>query len=246
MKPEIAYFSPEAIVFIDGSRAYDVDAVILGTGYDLRIPFLEASGEVTMKPKASARAHGLTTNLRYLFPLHQHIFSLSASHPTNALAFIGLPIFVSNCPSDLAQSVYVAHVIINGSLLGSREELLRELDASEEGLRARGYDPYHIGHRLVEGSTFDYQDDLIEWLKGRGAIPDDGTKFVEGWRREAGQYQYLRRGWKRVEDLGREREWLRGVETEAEWADMMKRLNEWQKDWERRQRLVFPEETIVF
>ncbi|KAG8215018.1 hypothetical protein J3R82DRAFT_8426 [Butyriboletus roseoflavus] len=246
VKPEIAYFTPDAIVFVDGSQAYDVDCVILGTGYDLRIPFLEASGEIAVKPKSTERDRGLTTNLRYLFPLHQHIFSLSASYPTNALAFIGLPILVANCPADFAQSIYVAQIIANGSLLGSREELLEEVDASEDDLRSRGYDPYYVGHRMVEGSTFDYQDHLIDSLKDQGAIPNDGMKFVEAWRREVPGFQRLKRGWKRVEDLGWQRQWLSGVETEAEWADMMKRLDEWQKDWETREGLVFPEETIVF
>lgn len=220
--------------------------MILGTGYDFRIPFLEASGEVSVKPKSSERDRGLTTNLRYLFPLHQHIFSLSASYPTNALAFIGLPILVANCPSDFAQSIYAAKIIANASLLGSRESLLEELEASEDDLRSRGYDPYYVGHRMVEGSTFDYQDRLIGSLKDQGAIPDDGTRFVEAWRREAPRLQCLKRGWKRVEDLGWQREWLRGVETEAEWADMMKRLDEWQKDYEIRQGLVFLEETTLF
>lgn len=199
-----------------------------------------------MKPRSSERDRGLTTNLRYLFPLHQHIFSLSASYPTNALAFIGLPILVANCPSDFAQSIYAAKIFANASLLGSREALLEELDACEDDLRSRGYDPYYIGHRMVEESTFDYQDHLIESLKDQGAIPDDGMKFVEAWRREAANFRRLGRGWKRVEDLGRQREWLRGVETEAEWAGLMKRLDEWQKDWESRQRLVFPEGTALF
>ena len=123
--------------------------MILGTGYDLRVPFLEASGEIAVKPKSTERDRGLTTNLRYLFPLHQHIFSLSASYPTNALAFIGLPILVANCPSDLAQGMYVAQSIVNASLLGSREELLQELDASEDDLRSRGYDPYSTISAIV-------------------------------------------------------------------------------------------------
>ncbi|KAG9311854.1 hypothetical protein JVU11DRAFT_8106 [Chiua virens] len=230
--PEIAYFTPDAVVFADGSHRHDIDSVILGTGYDLRIPFLESSGEVAMIPKSSERGPGLTTNLRYLFPLHQHIFSLSASHPPNALAFVGLPILVSNCPSDLAQSIYVANAIVNASLLPSREEMLKELDGSEEDLRSRGYDPYYVGHRMVDNSSFDYQDHLIAQLKKQGAIPDDGVGFVEAWRRESEGYQFLKRGWKRVEDLGLQREWLRGVETEAEWADMMERLNVWQEEWE--------------
>ncbi|KIJ65097.1 hypothetical protein HYDPIDRAFT_89268 [Hydnomerulius pinastri MD-312] len=247
IKPEISHFTSDGVVFTDGSTALDVDYVILGTGYELRVPFLERGGEVLVTPKSSEPVdYALTTNLRYLFPLHQHIFSLSNSYPTNALAFIGLPILVANCPSDAAQSIYAAHIIANGSLLDSREELLQELEASEDNLRSRGYDPYYIGHRMVDGSTFDYQDGLIDYLKARGALPDDGTSFVEGWRREAGRYQYLKRGWKRVEELGQQREWLRGVETEAEWADMMTRLDRWQGGWEMQHGLVFPEERIIF
>ena len=221
--------------------------MILGTGYDLRIPFLEAGGELAVTPASRTRDRGLSTNLRYLFPLHEHVFSLSALYPTNALAFIGLPVLVSNCPSDLAQSVYAAKVIANASLLGPREALLAALDEREDDLRSRGYDPYHIGHRMVvEGSDFDYQDRLIEDLKVQGALPDDGVRFVEPWRREVRGYQYLRRGWKRVEELGLEREWLKGVETEVEWANLMKRLDAWQEEWKTSQGVVFPEETTVF
>ncbi|KAF9219777.1 FAD/NAD(P)-binding domain-containing protein [Gyrodon lividus] len=247
VKPEISYFTSDAVVFADNSRARDVESVILGTGYDLRIPFLENGGEVLVKSKSNERDDRvLTNNYRYLFPLHNHIFSLSPSYPTNALAFIGLPILVANCPSDSAQSIYAAHIIANASLLGSREELLEELDSNENDLRLRGYDPYYIGHRMVDGSTFDYQDGLINYLKKRGAIPDDGTNFVEDWRREAGAYQHLKRGWKRVGELGQEEAWLRGVKTEAEWADLMSRLNQWQKEWETRRGLVFTEETVIF
>ena len=220
--------------------------MVLGTGYDLRIPFLETTGEITVQPKSHQRERGLTTNLRYLFPLHEHVFSLAASYPTNALAFIGLPIFVSNCPSDVAQSKYAARIIANASLLPPREVLLDALDAHEDDLRSKGYDPYYIGHRLVDGSGFDYQDELIDSLKEHGAIPDDDTKFVEAWRRDASDYQYLRRGWMRVEELGLQREWLQGVETEGEWADMMRRLDEWQMGWETSQGLVFPKEVTVF
>ncbi|KAF8556462.1 hypothetical protein OG21DRAFT_636842 [Imleria badia] len=86
IKPEIAYFTPDAIAFADsdGSRAHGVDAVILGTGYDLRIPFLIATGELAVDPNLNAHHHSddklrLTTNLRHLFPLHQHLFFLSTS-----------------------------------------------------------------------------------------------------------------------------------------------------------------------
>ncbi|KAH7885815.1 hypothetical protein F5I97DRAFT_1927686 [Phlebopus sp. FC_14] len=247
VKPEISHFTTDGVVFIDIPVPVDVDSVILATGYDLRVPFLEEGGEVLVKPKSNdTDVHRLTTNLRYLFPLHQHIFSSSKSYPTNALAFVGLPILIANCPSDVAQSIYAAQVIANGSLLGSREALLEQLKDSEEDLRSRGYDPFYTGHRMVDGSSYDYQDGLINYLKERGALPDSTSKFVESWRREVAGYQYLRRGWTRVEHSGQQREWLRGIQTEEEWADLMRRLNNWQMEWETHHGLVFPNETVVF
>ncbi|KAF8842361.1 FAD/NAD(P)-binding domain-containing protein [Paxillus ammoniavirescens] len=246
-KPGISKFTAEGVVFSDGSVASDVDSVILATGYELLFPFLQAGGVVEVRPEAH-RLDGdnLITNLRYLFPLHQHIFSLSPSYPVNALAFIGLPELVQNCPSDTAQSIFAAHVIANPRLLASREELLQQLKDSEDTRQSGGTDPYSVGHTMLGNSNFDYQDYLIDYLKERGALPNDGRKFVEGWRRDARGYNYLKRGWNRVEELGEERKWLREVETEEEWADLMKRLDKWQEEWETQQGLVFPDEEFIF
>ncbi|KAF8556465.1 FAD/NAD(P)-binding domain-containing protein [Imleria badia] len=120
-RPEIAYFAPDTIVFADGSHAHGVDAVILGTGYDLRIPFLEVTGEFAVNLNARHRSdHRLTTN---------------TSSPSPR------PILVSDCPSDVAQSTYVAKARANASLLGPREVLLEVLYAREDALRS-GYDPF--------------------------------------------------------------------------------------------------------
>ncbi|KAI6024115.1 hypothetical protein BKA83DRAFT_4125480 [Pisolithus microcarpus] len=250
MKPEISHFTSDDVVFTDGSTAQDVNTILLGTGYDLRVPFLEESGEVIVNPGSNETGrHRLTTNLRYLFPLHRHIFSLSASYPTNALAFIGLQIMVYNCPSDTAQSIYTASIIANGSLLAPRTELLRELADDEEDLRRRGYDPYYIGHRMVDNSAFDYQDDLIETLRSKGGLPERNTSFVEAWRRDCVEYLgNLKRGWKRLEALGQAQEWLEGVESEEEWFDLMKRVSTWQRDWETEhdQLVVFSDDTLIY
>lgn len=236
IKPEISHFTDDAIIFIDGTSASDVDTILLGTGYELRLPFLAQGHAVRVDPEAQSNetyTQGLVTNLRYVFPLDKHIMSLCPHYPTNALAFIGLPIYVSNCPSDIAQSLYAVHSIVNSSLLPPRNELLRQLAAEEDRLRSLGYDPYHVGHRIlpVNGSAWDYQDELVGFLKREGAIPNDGKPFVEEWRRQ--DITYLKRGWERVKELGIQDEWLRGVKTEAEWANLMKRLNKWQAEWER-------------
>ncbi|KAG5653578.1 hypothetical protein H0H81_012085 [Sphagnurus paluster] len=237
-KPDISHFTAAGVVFRDGTTL-KVDAVLLGTGYEIRKPFLERGGVLVTDPHSRAHADKLATNTRYVYPLHQHLLSLSPAHPTNALAFIGLPSAIANCPSDIAQSLFVAHAILNGTLLPPRDELLRELARREEGLRRAGYDPYRQGHMLPVNTSSDYQDELVAFLKERGAIPDDGKKFVEQWRRDIFTYGYLRQGWKRIESLGLEREWLEGVETEAQWAELMARVNRWQEEWEKSNGIAF-------
>ncbi|KAF7985262.1 hypothetical protein HWV62_6391 [Athelia sp. TMB] len=247
-KPEISHFTHSEVVFVDGTVLADVDTVLLGTGYELRMPFLERGHALQVDRSAHSNTtytQGLVTNTRYLFPVHRHIFSLCPNHPVDALAFIGLPLYVSNCPSDIAQSLYAAHVIANPGILPSRKALLKELALEEERLRSLGLDPYHIGHRILprdNGTQWDYQDKLVADLKQQGAIPEDGKPFVEKWRREP--RPCLRRGWKRVESLGTEAEWLDGVESEGDWAGMMNRLNRWQCDWEEERGEVYPQELV--
>ncbi|KAF8168196.1 hypothetical protein B0H34DRAFT_779609 [Crassisporium funariophilum] len=241
VKPEILHFSSRGVVFKDNS-ILDPDIVLLGTGYELQKPFLYAGNAIISDPSArdnSSVNKALVTNSRYIFPLYRHILSLDPSYPTNALAFIGLPTSIANCPSDIAQSLFVANVIRDPTLLPPRPALLSELAAYEESLWNRGYDPYVIGHRMLNGTPSDYQDDLVDFLKDRGAIPNEGPKFVERWRRDIFTYQYLKRGWQRIEGLGIGAEWTNGVETEAQWADLMKRVNDWQRKWENKNGVGF-------
>ncbi|KAI1786840.1 FAD/NAD(P)-binding domain-containing protein [Ganoderma leucocontextum] len=239
-KPRIAHFNRTSVVFEDGSALHDVDALILGTGYEFRIPFLSAPHSSVLAvdkrtPFNATTAPTLVTNLRYIFPLHRHIFSLHPRIPPTALAFVGLPVLVANCPSDIAQSLLVVHAIANSSILPSRENMLAELVAREDKIRAEGLDPYYIGHRLVAESEtdHDYQDALVDYLKDVGALPQDGKKYVEPWRRLGRQNALLlKRAWERVQARGEESKWLDGVRSEDEWADLMGRLTEWQRAYE--------------
>ena len=69
-------------------------------------------------------------------------------------------------------------------------------------------------------------------ILSKGAIANDGKKFVEEWRRNSFEYNYMKRGWNRIEALGIGDEWVKGVSTEEEWSDLMQRVNAWQKDYE--------------
>ncbi|KIN95359.1 hypothetical protein M404DRAFT_165998, partial [Pisolithus tinctorius Marx 270] len=126
-------------------------------------------------------------------------------------------------------------------------ELLKQLADSEEDLRSRGYDPYYIGHRMVDNSTFDYQENLIDTLRSKGGLPDQTTNFVDPWRRECVRYwSNVKRGWKRLEALGLAEEWLEGIKSEEEWVELMRRVNAWQKDWETVHQVTFPDDKLIY
>ncbi len=103
VKPPISHFTNTSVVFEDGTSLTSVDSLVLATGYEFRVPFLSQSPpesgidfpvlEVAPSTTAnSTTAQVLTSNLRYIFPLYEHIFSLSPAHPPTALAFVGLPV----------------------------------------------------------------------------------------------------------------------------------------------------------
>ncbi|TFY66911.1 hypothetical protein EVG20_g4167 [Dentipellis fragilis] len=243
-KPRIQHFTERAVIFEDNSTLEHIDTVILGTGYENRIPFLTAGGHLNVIPGQSVplpqepESTHLSTNLRYIRPVYQHVLSLDTSYPLGALYFIGLPIFVANAISDTAQALFVAHTLADPSLLESRDTLLADLHAQEARLRAAGLDPAYIGHRLVgDTGAAQYQDGLVAYLQARGRggwpnIPVPGQRFTDEWRTFGrNETLFLRKAWMRVEEYGQESmdKWLDGVETEEEWADLMVRLVKWEE-----------------
>ena len=129
-KPKTKCFTSSSVQFDDGTEAFDIEVVILATGYGYRFPFLDPKDPynqpetelhtqgrhavVTTKTSARPRSEGeqrLTVNLQYLFPLDRHIVSLSTLHPLNALLFIGLPYNIANAAGDIAQSIFAGHLI---------------------------------------------------------------------------------------------------------------------------------------
>lgn len=250
---EVSHFTREGVHFVDGTVLTDVDSVLLATGYEQRKPFLEAGGVLTYDPSAhsnassSSRGGALVTNTNYIFPLHQHILSLSPQYPVNALSFIGLPTRIANCPSDYAQSLFAVQAIAKPWILPSRAKLLEELADREEDTRRAGLDPYVIGHAMLpdRATSNDYQDDIVDFLKQKAAIPDDGHKYVEEWRRNVFNYDYLKRGWKHLEALGVADDWVRDVKTERQWTDLMYRVNAWQESWEKENNIPFIDDTFA-
>ena len=123
-------FTSSSVQFEDGTEVFDVDIVVLATGYEYRFPFLDPSDPyhqpttelpnrephavVTTNASAFSRLEGeqrLTANLKYLFPIDRQMVSLSPLHPLNALFFVGLPIPIIHAPNDVAQCIFAGHLI---------------------------------------------------------------------------------------------------------------------------------------
>jgi hypothetical protein len=167
-KPVISHFTRDSIVFADKTEI-NVDSVILATGYQVRKPFLDAGHILATDPTANpnnTKTRALACNTHYIFPLHRHIFSLSPMYPTTALAFVGLPVAIANCPANTAQSIFIAHMIRDPGLLPSRKQMHDELELQEQESRNLGVDPYVQGHRMPNANrSNDYQDELLDYLK---------------------------------------------------------------------------------
>ncbi|KAI0050651.1 FAD/NAD-P-binding domain-containing protein [Auriscalpium vulgare] len=258
IKKQIDYFTPHGIVFVDNSTISDVDTVILATGYEYRFPFLTAGGHLDIVSDENEGEEHLTTNLRRLRPLYEHILSLDAAYPLGALYVVGLPIYINSGFNDAALGLFVAYTVAFPHLLASRTELLEHLRADEASQRAAGLDPPYVGHRLVRpGGATVYQDGLVEYLQVRGlaghpGVPPLGEKFTPPWRTYGMAHGgALRRAWTRVEEAGQGevRRWLEGVETEEDWADLIARLVEWEQGVEEEEgtsSLLAADEGYVF
>ena len=45
--------------------------------------------------------------------------------------------------------------------------------------------------------------------------------------------------------LGEAETWVKGVESEEQWSDLMYRVNSWQEDWERQNGVLFVKDFVV-
>lgn len=178
----------------DGTDLPDVDALILATGYEVRMPFLTAGGHLDeVDNKHPQPADRLTTNSYYIHPLYEHTLSLDMHYPLGALYFNGIVLYNptgefaagcacsetdNNCPgmTDYAQALFTAYTIADPTLLPSREELYMALKAREARVRAEGADPAHFGHKVNKGygplfghyAEGAHEDLLVHYLRDRG------------------------------------------------------------------------------
>ncbi|TFK48725.1 FAD/NAD(P)-binding domain-containing protein [Heliocybe sulcata] len=244
LKPRISHFTRTSIVFTDGTVLETPDdaktTVLLGTGFDTVVPWLP---QLTVSPNVDSSTTSLATNRRYIRPLFRHVLSLDPSIPSEALAFVGLPLWISNAPSDYAQGLLVAHAIADPSWLGSREELMHDLNKQEDALRLQGINPYRYGHAFAtEIESEAYLNGLIDLLRSRSPtklpafLSDPATPYMAPWRRHAREQTFfMRRGWLRAQAMGVERQFYEGARAEAEWVERMRMLEEWTREMEERE-----------
>ncbi|KAI0313786.1 FAD/NAD(P)-binding domain-containing protein [Amylostereum chailletii] len=242
-RPRVAELTKTAVRFADDTEVNDIDVLILATGYNIRIPFLSSGGHLEEVARSiTPVGDRLSTNMRYIRPLYEHVLSLDTSYPLGALYFNGLLTYNPTGVCTYAQALFAAYTIAEPALLQTRDELYTALLEREASTRAGGFDPAQFGHRVVPGyggrDGTPYQDVLVQYLQKRGlagqpGIPPSGVNFTEQWR-TYGLYNSSKilDAWKSVQGMGEEyeKEWVKGTETEEDYADMMTKLVKW---WEK-------------
>ncbi|KAI5478827.1 FAD/NAD P-binding domain-containing protein [Pseudohyphozyma bogoriensis] len=247
-KPKISHFTSSSIVFADGTSLTtspsDPISILLGTGYDLKVPFLrdlvECPFPSLFSDPTNAAPHALHTNGRYLRPLHYDTFSLDPKTPPEALSFVGLHSFISNAQASYVQGLYIGHVLAGGVVLPTREEMAGVLIGRETKMRERGIEPFKIGHKYPKaGEAEDYMDFLVSIVKSTSTISvpdflaDPDTPFVPAWRRKFALRTtafFLRKGWKRAVEQGVQKQFTESASTEEEWVEALERLEQWENE----------------
>ncbi|KAH7096635.1 FAD/NAD(P)-binding domain-containing protein [Auriculariales sp. MPI-PUGE-AT-0066] len=229
-----------------GSTLPEVDAVVLCTGYQVKVPFLTKGGfldEVDEVDGAQTQ-NQLTTNSRYIYPLYEHTLSLDSRYPVGALYISSLLTYNPTGSTSLAQGLFAAYTIADPTLLGTREELLAALKKREELVRQSGGDPAKLGHQVGVGygalfghrDAGPFQDLLVHSLRDRGlagypGIPEYGFNFTETWRVYAVVHTLsILEGWHTrlaAEGDAWEAEYTSGLRTEADYLDSMRRFVTW-------------------
>ncbi|KAJ7814120.1 FAD/NAD(P)-binding domain-containing protein [Mycena olivaceomarginata] len=202
----------------NGATLPDVDTIILATGYEVRVPFLSATGFLDETPPLNGDR--LTTN----WPLH---LTALRTHRRARLA-----------------ATFAAYTIANASLLGARDELRAALAQREQHVRNEaGVEPERYGHKVnsgygaEEGYAADgfYQDLLVRSLVARDprlagmpGIPRGGFNLTERWRVWVVEHtDRVLVGWHEMVDE-RGEGWEEGV---PDYMDTMRRFLEFWDDY---------------
>ncbi|GAA6035456.1 hypothetical protein JCM8097_000263 [Rhodosporidiobolus ruineniae] len=254
-KPRISHFTPDAVVFADGSAlpapADSPVSIILATGYSLSIPFLSPHllQHAPLSP-SSPPPGTLTTNGEYIRPLYRDLIALDPRLPPNALGIIGLPWHVAASQASYIQGLVLAHAFASedeAALLPEKcqEGALKALvEEEEERKKVDKVEPFEVGHNynFRPSQPEDYQDSLLALLRTRSSIPlpphlsSPSTPYVPAWRRWGrSETIKLRTAFAAAVAEGVEEQFRAEEGTEEEWVEVLERLRAYMQTSEKKE-----------
>lgn len=156
LKPHISYFTKMGVVFSDGTRVNNLDAVISCTGYDISFEFLKDEYILPVKDNA-------VSLYKQVFPPH---------HPKSTLAVVGL-IQSSGAffPAAELQARWATRVFKGLARLPSREGMLHDIGLEKKMLT----EVFFASRRLtIQVSSIPYKDQIADLI---GCRPNLGRLF---------------------------------------------------------------------
>ncbi|KAI9438654.1 FAD/NAD(P)-binding domain-containing protein [Lactarius indigo] len=216
------YRDDETVVLVDGSTESDIDLIIIGTGYEVSIPFLpQIKLEVpTLPPPLPNELYNSTY---HVFPLAYQLFPLRGEFPPASIAFTGLPSRVSPIPIFEDQAQAIVRVLGDP---GSLDSLSCTADVVERALRLISQegieDPLGFAKAWMRFGTlepFEYRAELNAFAGKDWTAPDWEIEF---WTKK----NVLRKEWNDIEGNGKSEEWLKGVGLNGvdDWVGLCRRL----------------------
>jgi hypothetical protein len=158
-----------------GETLDDIDTIILCTGYQMALPFLDQFNDHSLSP-VEANDTVLVTDGTQVHNLHEDIFYI----PDPTLAFVGIPFYTATFSLFEFQAIAVAAFLSGIAKLPSTENLRAEY---VDRVKAKGYG--RSFHSLKEQEQ-PYVKKLIGWVNA-GRV-ENGLPTIEGhteaWVRE--------------------------------------------------------------
>jgi hypothetical protein len=158
---------PLAVHLKSGESLHDIDTIILCTGYQMALPFLEDYNDYGVSA-AEASDRVLVTDGTQIHNLHQDIFYI----PDPTLAFVGIPFYTATFSLFEFQAIAVAAFLSGVAQLPSTATLRTKYEdrVKDKGL-GRSF------HSLKDQEK-PYVDELIGWVNTGRA--ERGLSLIEG------------------------------------------------------------------
>lgn len=216
------YQDDGTVVLVDGSTESGIDLIIIGTGYEVSIPFLPQIklGLPTLPPPLPDE---LYNSPFHVFPLAYQLFPLRGAFPPTSIAFTGLPSRVSPIPLFEDQARAIVRVLEDPESLDCLTCAADVLERARTLMDQEGAkDPLCFAKAWIRFGTlepFKYRAELNAFAGKDWTAPDWEVEF---WTKKI----ILRKAWKELERSGKAEEWLKGVGRNAvdDWIGLCKAL----------------------